>query len=243
MAPSSSRSTRSRRGLAGVSANTSMVLPGPHRRGERAGLGAVDEGDVDAEARAHRLEQQLGAGVELALGDDVVAGRAQAEHHRADRPHARGERPGRLGALELGDGLLEAARRWGCRSGCRSGRRRPRSPCAGPRRRSGVTNVVRGPQDRGERRCRCRPGPARMATGLGVQRRRRSVGVPAGRRRGHRSSFSISVEERRPAAAPTCVGLDAGSRRGRAGCRCRRGRGVAAGDAAASRMRCCWYGG
>ena len=59
------------------------VLPGPDGGGERAGLGAVDERDVDAEAGAHGLQQQLGAGVELALGDDVVAGRAEAEDHAA----------------------------------------------------------------------------------------------------------------------------------------------------------------
>ena len=103
MAPNASRSTRSSRGLAGVSANTSTVLPGRTAAVERVGVGAVDERDVDAEPRAGRLQQQLGAGVELALRDDVIALRAQPEHDRADRAHARGERPGRLGPFELGD--------------------------------------------------------------------------------------------------------------------------------------------
>ena len=46
-------------GLAGVSATTSIVRPGPHGGGERAGLGAVDERDVDAEAGADALQEQL----------------------------------------------------------------------------------------------------------------------------------------------------------------------------------------
>ena len=65
--------------------------PGPDGRGEGAGLGGVDERDVDAEAGAHALQEQLRAGVDLPLGDDVVAGRAQGEHDRGDRAHARGE--------------------------------------------------------------------------------------------------------------------------------------------------------
>ena len=52
---------------------------GPHGGGERAGLGAVDQRDVDAHARARALQEGERAGVELALGDDVVAGRAQGE--------------------------------------------------------------------------------------------------------------------------------------------------------------------
>ena len=107
MAPTSSRSTRSRRGLAGVSAKTSVVLPGPDGRGEGAGLGAVDQRHVDAEAGADAEQDRGRLRVELALGDDVVAGRADAEDDAGDRAHARGVGPGRLGPLEVGDGLLE----------------------------------------------------------------------------------------------------------------------------------------
>ena len=107
IAPSSARSTTSSFGFAGVSAHTSTVFPGSHRGRERAGLGAVDERDVDAEAGAGRLEQQLGPGIQLPLGDDVIARRAQAEHDRADRSHARRERSRRLRPFELGDRVLE----------------------------------------------------------------------------------------------------------------------------------------
>ena len=216
MAPSSSRSTRSRRGLAGVSASTSVVLPGMHRGGERTRLGAVDEGDVDAEAGARRLEQQLGAGVELALGDDVVAGRAQPEHHRGDRPHARGEGPGRLGPLELGDGVLEAghggvavaaveavgADRGGHAAALVDGRRHERGG---------------GPQDRRQRGAVVGPAGA-DGDGLGVE-----AGASRGsRRRGSSvAGFSIWLEERRAGRADL-VGARSGRRRGRAGCRSRR---------------------
>ena len=72
-----------------------------------SGVGTVDEGHVDAEPGAHRLQQHLRARVQLVLADDVVTGRTQAEHHRSDRAHPRAEGSRRLGALELGDRLLE----------------------------------------------------------------------------------------------------------------------------------------
>ena len=75
--------------------------------GERSGPGAVDEGDVDPEARTHTRQQLHRAAVELLLGDDVVAGRAQAEHHRRHRAHSRRKGASGLGPLEVGDGLLE----------------------------------------------------------------------------------------------------------------------------------------
>ena len=56
------------------------VLPGHDGGGDGVGVGAVDERDVDAEAGQHGLEEQLVDGEELALGDDVVALRAQGEH-------------------------------------------------------------------------------------------------------------------------------------------------------------------
>ena len=80
-------------GLAGVSAKQQRRLARDDRGGQGVGVGAVDEGDVDAEAGTHRLEKQLRVGVELRLGDDVVARRAQSEDHRTDRAHARRERP------------------------------------------------------------------------------------------------------------------------------------------------------
>ena len=82
-----------------------------HRRLPRLGVGAVHEGHLHPEAGADRLQQHLRAGVELVLAHDVVALRAQAEHDRSDRAHARAERPRRLGTLELGDGLLEGVDR------------------------------------------------------------------------------------------------------------------------------------
>ncbi len=78
-----------------------------HGLGERAGLGAVDDRVLDAEAGARALHEGDRAGVDLALDDDVVAGRAQGEHGRGDGTHARAERQRVLGALELGDRLLE----------------------------------------------------------------------------------------------------------------------------------------
>ena len=107
IAPSSSRSTRSRLRVGRGLGPDEHRLAGPDGGRERAGLGAVDEGDVDAEPRARGLQEQLRAGVELALGDDVVAGRAQAEDHAADRAHARRVGPSRLGALEVGHRPLE----------------------------------------------------------------------------------------------------------------------------------------
>ena len=156
MAPSSSRSTRSRRGLAGVSAMHQHRLARPDGLGERARVGAVDEGDVDAEPGARRLQQQLGAGVDLALGDDVVALRADAEDHRADGPHARGERPGALGALELGDGVLEALDRRVAVAGVEAVGPRRSWPSAGPRRPSG-SRTWSWPTGSAPARCRCRP--------------------------------------------------------------------------------------
>ncbi len=55
--------------------------PGDDGGGDGAGVGTVDEGDVDPEARAHTLEEQGAGGVELALGHHVVALGAQRQHH------------------------------------------------------------------------------------------------------------------------------------------------------------------
>ena len=106
-APRSSRSTRSRRGFDGRLGDDEHRPAGPHGGGERAGRGAVDDGVLDAEAGARALHEGDRAGVDLALDDDVVAGRAQGQHGRGDGAHARPERQRVLGALELGDGVLE----------------------------------------------------------------------------------------------------------------------------------------
>ena len=208
MAPISSRSTRSSRGLAGVSAMTSVVLPGDDRGGEGARLGGVDEGDVDAEARARRLQQQLGAGVELALGDDVVAGRAQAEHHRADGPHARGEGPGRLGPLELGDGVLEPGDGGVAVAAVEAGGARPSVAMRRPSSTVGVTNVVVAHRIGASAvSLSARPGPD--GAGLGVQvgpggpraggarRRGSSVALLDLARNGGRASPTASVSSRK----------------------------------------------
>ena len=83
----------------------------PHGRGERAGHGAVDDGVLDAEPGARALHERHRAGVDLALDDDVVAGRAQGEDGRRDGAHAGGEGQRVLGALEVGDGVLERPHR------------------------------------------------------------------------------------------------------------------------------------
>ena len=72
---------------------------GNHGGGERLRIGPVHEGHVDAQPRTGRLEEQLGPGVQLALGHDVVAGRADGQHHGADCSHTRGESSGGLPTL------------------------------------------------------------------------------------------------------------------------------------------------
>ena len=145
IAPISSRSTRSSRGFDGVSVITSIVRPGTHGGGEGAGFGAVDEGDVDAEAGARALQERRRAGVELALGDDVVAGGAQGEHGGRDRAHARREGEGVLGALELGDRLLERAHRRVGVAAVEVARAHPGGPLAGVVEAIGLPGAV-GPQ-------------------------------------------------------------------------------------------------
>ena len=87
------------------------MRPGCTAAANAPGSSAVDDGDVDAEPTTRPLQEREGAGVELALGDDVTAGAAQREDRRGDRAHpaAVGQRV--LGALQAGDGLLERAHR------------------------------------------------------------------------------------------------------------------------------------
>jgi len=80
---------------------------GTHGGLPRVGVGAVHEGDVDPEPRAHGLEQHLRPGIELSLRDDVAAARAEPEHDGGARAHPRGERAGPLGPLQLCDRVLE----------------------------------------------------------------------------------------------------------------------------------------
>ena len=158
-----------------------------HRGRERAGLGAVDEGDVDAEPWARALQQQLRAGVELTLGHDVVALRAEAEHDRRDRTHARREGAGALGALEVGDGVLEAAHRRVAVPAVEPVRARHRGH-APALLDGGRDEGRRGPQDRGQRGVVVGPpGPDRP--GLDVERVGVAVGISHGAsppRRGRR---------------------------------------------------------
>ena len=191
MAPISSRSTRSRRGLAGVSAMTSVVLPGMTAAAKAPGSVASTKVTSMPKRGQARLEQQLGAGVDLALGDDVVAGRAQPEHDGADGTHARGEGAGPSRRPRAGRWRPRSRRRSGCRSGCRSG---PAPTWVAIRRPSstvGVTNVVvahRIGRQRGVVVGPTGPDGAR----LGVQARGRGGGGGcAGVGVGHRSPFSI----------------------------------------------------
>ena len=109
--PSSSRSTSSRRGLDGVSASTSIVRPGRTAAANAPGSVAVDQRGLDAHSLARTLQERERAGVELALGDDVVAGGAQREHRRGDCAHSRRECEGVVAAFQHGDGLLEGSHR------------------------------------------------------------------------------------------------------------------------------------
>ena len=86
-------------------------LAGHDGGGERPRFGAVDPRHVDAHAGAWTEQEGARPGVDLALGDDVIAGRAQPEHDGGDGSHAGGEGEGVLGALQLGDGLLERPHR------------------------------------------------------------------------------------------------------------------------------------
>ena len=84
---------------------------GDDRGFERPGRRAVDERHVDAEARAGALQEQLGARVDVALGDDVIAGRAERHDRRRDRTHAGRERERSLRAFERGDRVFERLHR------------------------------------------------------------------------------------------------------------------------------------
>ena len=111
IAPISSRSTSAICGFAGDSVTTSIVRPGMTAASNAPGVGAVDERHVDAEARARALQEQLGARVDVALGDDVVAGRAERHDRRGDRAHAGRERKRGLRVLERGDRVFERLHR------------------------------------------------------------------------------------------------------------------------------------
>ena len=133
-APRSSRSTRSRRGFDGLSAITSIVRPGRTAAANAPGVGAVDDGVLDAEPGARPLHEGHRAGVDLALDHDVVAGRAQRQHGARRWRPCRSRRPARP--------RRPRARRWrprrparsGWRSGCRSRRDACRWPACGCRR-------------------------------------------------------------------------------------------------------------
>ena len=98
----------SRRGLPIVSKNTAFVrssIGGPEARR----VETVDELHRDAELGQRVVEQVVGAAVEAARADDVVAGRGEVEDRQRLGGLARGQREGRDAALEGRDALLEHA--------------------------------------------------------------------------------------------------------------------------------------
>ncbi len=93
IAPTSSRSTMSTRGFAGVSAITSIVRR-PDRLGERTRTRPSTK-VTSMPKRWHTPGEELHrAPVQLLLGDHVVTRGAQAQHHRRHRPHPGRERAG-----------------------------------------------------------------------------------------------------------------------------------------------------
>ena len=82
-----------------------------HRSSERTGFGAVDKRDVNAKARAHRLEQQLCCAVQLILRDDVIALRTKAQHNRTDCTHARCKCSGLFRTFKLRNGVFKTSNR------------------------------------------------------------------------------------------------------------------------------------
>ena len=139
---------------------------GPDGGGERAGHRPVDDGVLDAEAGARSLHEQHRAGVDLALDHDVVTGRAQRQHARGDRPHARGERQRVLGALEVGDGVLERPHRGVGVAAVELALAHPRRPLAGVVEAVGLPRARR-PQRDGEARALVPPAGGHGAGGRG----------------------------------------------------------------------------
>ena len=124
---------------------------GPQRGGERAGLGAVDERDLDAHALARALQERERAGVQLALGDDVIAGASTGRRSPWRwRPCPR-RTPVRRRRLPARRSPPRTTARSGSSSGCRTRRRASRWP-AGWRRPARRTPMRAGPQRRGQGR-------------------------------------------------------------------------------------------
>ena len=225
IAPSWSRSTRSRRGLAGVSASSTIVLPGRTAASHASGSVPSTKRHVDAEPGADGLQQHLRAGVELVLGHDVVALGAQPQDHRSDGPHAGAERTRRLGALELGDGLLEGVDRRvavAAVEGRRRGRRGHASPLVdrlGHERGAGPHHRARGRTRWRCGRCGWRPSPAHPSPAALGSVAVGPVGSASSARSGRSCSRGLLQEGRHPGAP--AARSRSGSRRGRAGSRCR----------------------
>ncbi len=107
---------------------------GPDCGRESARLGSVDQGRFDAHALTRTLQERQRAGVELALGDDVVAAGAEREHARWRSPPFPRRTPRRRRRLRARRWPLRTNARSGWSSGCRT--RRPALPSpAGWRRR------------------------------------------------------------------------------------------------------------
>ncbi len=82
---------------------------GVDRGGEAGWVGGVDEADADAERGQDVVELGVGAAVEVAGGDDVVAGAGEVDDGVEDRGGAGGvgQAGGLGGALQQADALLE----------------------------------------------------------------------------------------------------------------------------------------
>ena len=126
--------------------------------GDGVGVGAVDEGDVDAEAGQVHHHQPVGDREDLPGGHDVVARRAQPHEHRRHRAHARTRRPAPPRRPRARRRRPRSRARSGCRSGSRSAStaaRRPWRRARPPRRPSRWwTGTAAAPASR-----RCRRDP------------------------------------------------------------------------------------
>ena len=129
-------------------------------RAERLRIGAVDEGDFDAETAQGVAEERVGAAVDGGRGDEVVAGAGQVEDgSRRWRPDPRRRRPPRL-RPRAPPRAPRAPPSSGWRSGCRCGLR-PRGRTASrlvprPRRRTKSTGRSAPPAISSPRRARVR---------------------------------------------------------------------------------------
>ena len=84
-----------------------ILVFGPDRLLEVRRVGRIDEGDVDADAREGVVELVVGAAVEPAAADDVIARAAQRQDRHGLRGVAAARRQRRHAAFQARDALLE----------------------------------------------------------------------------------------------------------------------------------------